>query len=156
MNTIVSTINYLCDSGLICSVPFTVTDELRLAYATSYARLTDGDFLKLSSSNKKYALKLAGLNLLKYGGLPTAGFVYCITNPSFSGYVKVGITQDVTKRLASYQTYDPHRSYKLETYRFVKNKRIVEKDLLSTYGVDSDKGEWVSDLSVISYVKSLF
>jgi hypothetical protein len=150
------TLNILCDRGYITSLPFVVTDSLRVTYATVYAELTNGDYHTLTSSNKKYALKLAGLNLLKFGGLDTAGFVYCISNPSFAGYVKVGITKDISKRLASYQTYDPHRSYRLETYRFVQHKREIEKSLLNKYGISTDKGEWVSDLSVIDYVKSLY
>lgn len=151
-----NTLNILCDRGYITSLPFTVTDLLRLAYASVYAELTNGNYNTLTSGNKKYALKLAGLNLLKFGGLDTAGFVYCISNPSFAGYVKVGITKDIAKRLASYQTYDPHRAYRVETYRFVQHKREVEKSLLNRYGISTDKGEWVSDLSVIEYVKSLY
>jgi hypothetical protein len=150
------TINTLCTREYITSLPFIVTDSLRLQYAYIYAELTGGDFNTLTNSNKKYALKLAGLNLLKFGGVDTAGFVYCISNPSFPGYVKVGITKDVTKRLANYQTYDPHRSYRLDTYRFVQRKRETEKMLLNNYGIASDKGEWVSDLSVIAYIKGLY
>ena len=86
-------INSLCQKGLITELPFTITDNLRFEYAQTYSELTNGSFNTLSSSNKKYALKLAGLNLLNYGGLNTAGFVYCISNPSFPGYVKVGITK---------------------------------------------------------------
>lgn len=149
------TINILCEEGKITKLPFIVTYDLRMAYATTYAKITNGNFNELTSSNKKYALKLAGLNLLKYGGLATSGFVYCISNPSFPGYVKIGITKDVKKRLASYQTYDPHRAYKLDTYRFVSNKKEVEKYLLSEYGINTDKGEWVSDLSVLDCVKGL-
>ena len=110
----------------------------------------------MTSSNKKYALKLAGLNLQKVVNSNYFGFIYCITNPAYTGYVKIGITNNVRKRLASYQTYDPYRSFKLECYRFVYDKRLVEKTLLQVYKTTLDKGEWVSDMSVIDYIKYLY
>jgi hypothetical protein len=147
-------INLLCEKQLITEIPFIITDELRLEYARTYALVANGEFESLKSSNRKYALKLAGLNLLHYSGITTSGFVYCISNPSFPGFIKVGITKDVKKRLSSYQTYDPHRAYKLETYRFVQDKKKTEKELLLKYGKFSDKGEWVTDPNVVSYVRT--
>lgn len=40
--------------------------------------------------------------------------VYIISHPMFAEYFKVGVAKDVKARLNSYQTSDPHRSYKLE------------------------------------------
>ena len=148
-------IEELCDLNLITTIPFVVTDELRAQYVKQYCKLTGGNSKSLPSNNRKYALKLAGLNLLKFGGNTESGFVYCISNPSFPNHIKVGMTKDITKRLASYQTYDPFRAFKIETYRFVENKRNTEKLLLNKYKIDTDKGEWLSDLSVIKYVKTL-
>ena len=129
--------------------------SLREAYAREYALLSNGDFDSLSLSNKKYALKLAGLNLQKIIDSKYSGLIYCISNPCFPKHVKIGITNNVIKRLSSYQTYDPHRSFRIECYRFVFDKRLVEKTILSMYKANLDLGEWVSDLSVIDYVKSL-
>lgn len=154
MNIIEQVINNLSHKGFISSIPFVITDELRAEYAKEYEKLTGGNFSALKLSNKKYALKLAGLNLLLVSGTTTSGFVYCIRNPSFPKHVKVGITKDVNKRLASYQTYDPYRAFYIDTYRFVEDKRAIEKYLLTTYKVNLDLGEWVSDLSVVDYVKS--
>ena len=41
-------------------------------------------------------------------------YLYVISNPSFSGYYKVGVTSDFHQRLSSYNTGDPHRAYKIE------------------------------------------
>jgi hypothetical protein len=153
---ITKVINTLIDRNLFCYNTGTISDDLRYNYAKVYAELSNGDFNNLSSSNKKYALKLAGLNLSKCLVSKTSGFIYCIGNPSYPNYVKVGITYDVNKRLAAYQTYDPYRSFYIITYRFVEDKAKLEKHILKKYKVDVDKGEWVSNLDVIVYIKSLF
>lgn len=41
------------------------------------------------------------------------GYLYIITNSSYEGYVKIGITENIDKRLSTYQTADPHRKYKI-------------------------------------------
>lgn len=153
---IAKVINILIDRNLFCYDIGIISDDLRYNYAKVYAELSNGDFSSLSSSNKKYALKLAGLNLSKYLASKTSGFIYCIGNPAYPDHVKVGITYDVHKRLAAYQTYDPYRSFYIATYRFVEDKARLEKHILKKYKVDVDKGEWVSNLEVIAYIKSLF
>ena len=47
------------------------------------------------------------------------------------------------KRLKSYQTYDPHRQFKVEFYRFVEDKIAEEKKILNQYRTDLAKGEWI-------------
>lgn len=155
MSIIQTVINNLIRAGNFSYYDTTISDKLRLLYAYEYAEVTGGSFHSLSSSNKKYALKLAGLNLKKAINSDISGFVYCVSNPSFVGYVKIGISKDIKKRLASYQTYDPHRAYKIETYSFVEDKRALERELLNHYKVSTDRGEWLSDLSVIDYIKNL-
>lgn len=40
------------------------------------------------------------------------GHIYCITNPAYPEWVKVGLTTtDIEKRLMSYNTGSPHRDY---------------------------------------------
>lgn len=41
------------------------------------------------------------------------GYLYIITNEAFDGWVKVGTTNNLVKRLYTYQTGDPFRSYKI-------------------------------------------
>jgi hypothetical protein len=155
LSLIQTVINTLIVRGHLDIDATTITDQLRLDYAKVYAELTGGDYNNLKSSNRKYALKLAGLNLSKALSVYTSGFVYCIVNPAFDGYVKVGITKDINNRLAVYQTGDPNRAYRIECYRFVEDKREVEKYLLEKYRANADTGEWVNDQSVIEYVRSL-
>ena len=115
---------------------------------------------KTSKTNKKsnitYAKKLAGLSLLKLNlerienksikkrvSNPKCGIVYLISNPSFVDYYKIGMTKDLDKRLAQYQTGDPHRAYKVEHYRFVEDARLEEANYLKKMHTDLAKGEWV-------------
>jgi predicted GIY-YIG superfamily endonuclease len=41
------------------------------------------------------------------------GYLYIITNKAWPGYVKVGVTMDLKKRLQTYQTASPFRDYEL-------------------------------------------
>lgn len=41
------------------------------------------------------------------------GYLYIITNKAWPGYVKVGVTLNLKKRLQTYQTASPFRDYKL-------------------------------------------
>jgi hypothetical protein len=67
-----------------------------------------------------------------------------IQNPAFPGYCKIGVTIDLHKRLSQYQTYDPHRSFYVEKYNFVINRKLTEKEIIAYAKVDVTKGEWVS------------
>ena len=49
-------------------------------------------------------------------------YLYVISNPSFSGYYKVGVTSDFHQRLSSYNTGDPHRAYKIELIAVPKSR----------------------------------
>lgn len=112
-------------------------------------------------TNIKFAKKLAGLSLMKLNicrssnqdyscevkikvKKPKCGILYLISNPAFEGMYKIGITQDLDKRLSTYQTYDPLRRYKVEHYIFVSDRRKTEKEYLDVMKLDIVKGEWVS------------
>ena len=71
------------------------------------------------------------------------GFVYMISNPAFPNHVKIGMTMDVFSRLKQYQTYDPFRQFKLEHYRFVLDRREMERGILDHPEVMTENGEWV-------------
>lgn len=45
--------------------------------------------------------------------LATAGFIYGVVHPKFPGYVKIGRTNNVSKRLTQYNTGCPKRRYQL-------------------------------------------
>ena len=74
-------------------------------------------------------------------------YVYVISNKHFKGMYKVGIAKDIKSRLNSYQTSDPHRSYKLEYQIYTEKYREIEKQIHKTF---DSKHEWVrADLNII-------
>ena len=74
----------------------------------------------------------------------TEGEVYIIHNPSFPGWVKVGMAVDSQDRLKQYQTASPYRDYEvIKSYR-VKNRRESESvahKKLSSKDIGR-RGEW--------------
>jgi len=72
------------------------------------------------------------------------GSVYVVSNPAFTGYVKIGYAFDPESRLGDYQTGDPHRAYVLEHSEFFLDKREAEAELLDRLaGQKGDaQGEW--------------
>ena len=69
-------------------------------------------------------------------------YVYIITNPEYKkkGFYKVGIAKDYKKRLSSYQTADPKRSYTLEYYYLTEYFREIEKYIHSKF---DNLNEWI-------------
>ena len=81
-----------------------------------------------------------------------SGYVYVISNPSYPGLYKIGMTTNLYKRLSSYQTYDPHRKFKIENYAFVLDRKQFEKTILETFKLDLVNGEWVSTEKVKQFL----
>lgn len=72
------------------------------------------------------------------------GFLYIATNAAFPGFVKVGVTQDISSRLRTYQTSDPKRAYKIEFYVFHPDAYNAErrvKELMKPFA-KSIRNEW--------------
>jgi hypothetical protein len=83
------------------------------------------------------------------------GFLYLISNPAFPGYIKVGITKNLNQRLASYQTYDPFRRFKVEHYAFCEDIRKEEIRIINMFSVDVKTGEWVKTERALDIYKSI-
>lgn len=141
-------------------IPFNLTSNIIDSYCQIYSDNFSSKNGNHKNSNKRYARKLAALTLMEFQrnkfettntvikskSIPLkCGFVYLISNPSFPGTVKVGITKDIIKRLDTYQTYDPYRSYKIEHYEFCENIREKESKILNQFSIDLYKGEWIDD-----------
>lgn len=96
-------------------------------------------------SNRRYSLKLSALSFIKYnksiGEKSSCGFIYAITNPAWTDYVKIGMSSDPKTRLANYQTYSPLRDYKLIHWSFWFNAREAEKMLHNSF--PKRINEWV-------------
>ncbi len=58
-----------------------------------------------------------------------SGYLYIITNKAFPNWVKIGITDNLTKRLQSYQTSCPHRDYVLEYSLHHPEYKTAEKKI---------------------------
>lgn len=54
------------------------------------------------------------------------GYIYGITHPSHPGFIKIGKTRNVRRRLGQYQTADPLRRYKLEFAIFSHSYHAAE------------------------------
>lgn len=162
MNKSIDVIKNLITKKLIPEVGnFEVTEQLIDSYQSIYKKLYETKGVNIKSSNKKYARKLAGIFLMqenqkrlsiikqvkisdsKY--TDNCGIVYIISNNSFPGCYKVGMTKNLETRLKSYQTYDPYRSYKIEHYRFVKDAKYTEAEILKHFNFSIVKGEWIKD-----------
>lgn len=150
-------ISYLIDNGKIPDHVFEITASLINEYIDVYKRLHGNGNIG-SSSNQKFARKMALLNLMRHSDSKItktlkpktnitekskAGIVYCIQNPAWPQYRKIGMTKNLNSRLANYQTSDPHRAYSVVTYVTVANARDTEKDILDSLHLDLKKGEWV-------------
>jgi hypothetical protein len=92
------------------------------------------------------------------------GVVYAITNPAFDGWVKIGRAHDGLNRFNDYQTYSPHRDYKLEymSGRF-GNRAVAEKAVhiiakqVAQQHSKYDNGEWfkISVQDAINVIKGV-
>lgn len=157
------TLNRLFEYGFLpAEGTFEITEDLLNKYIRIYKKLN-------TSGNSKfewwYARKIAGVTLLKlklYRGdtYKTAkeGIIYGISNPAWNNHLKIGITIDHKKRLASLQTGDPFRAYKIDGYEFVADRRKIEKDVLNNFNVHLVNGEWLKISNarlILDYVKDL-
>ena len=72
------------------------------------------------------------------------GYVYAITNPAWSGWVKIGMAIDADDRCNGYQTSSPFRDYVLEHIIVTKNRRKTEAEAHKAASklATSRNGEW--------------
>jgi hypothetical protein len=80
------------------------------------------------------------------------GYIYIITNKSFPGWIKIGVTEDIKSRLRTYQTSSPLRNYKIEYYIEHPDCYSAEKDIHKqmNHFARNKKNEWfeISSLQV--------
>ena len=62
------------------------------------------------------------------------GFVYVMSHPLMSPWIKVGHTRNPDRRLSNYNTGCPKREYKLEGYEYFEDRKEVEKNIHSRLG----------------------
>lgn len=143
------TLDILMSKGLINTEDFSITRELIEEYLKAYATTGGGNIGK--KLNVVLARKLAAINLVEFKvqyKIPVKeGFVYVISNPAWPGFYKIGMSTNPKRRLSQYQTYSPHRDYKLEWFGFFFDKREGEKLLISK--LDNYSHEWVAPSNLI-------
>lgn len=131
-------------------------------YSDGLRRTDKGDTAKSYRNriNYPFARKMAGRDLVAFKlerGAKTnqckEGFIYSIGNPAWPNHLKIGMSSNVEKRLAGYQTYSPLRDYYRVHYEFVLNKRQTEKDILTKFNHSIESGEWLKDTSVESIIE---
>ena len=76
-----------------------------------------------------------------------SGYVYIISSPTYNNWIKIGMTQDVKKRLQGYNAAVPIKNFKSDYYREVDNKYRAEFQLLhliyKAVGINRSGDEWL-------------
>lgn len=123
--------------------------RLRYPHNDPYSNRT----LKLTKYKLEQALKAVS-TVGFIDKVPTSiGYLYAISNPQFTGWVKLGASKDAEARLLNYQTCSPHRDYVLECFIVVPDYFKEEESLLNRFA--DRKGEWVRCTN-ISDIKEVF
>ena len=138
---------------------FDITEDMLSEYVRVYGNLDGGGKRKFEYG---LARKFAGLNILgvKFDRGSKVrdckeGMVYLIANPAWPDYLKIGMTIDVDDRLASYQTYDPHKAFYIKNYEFCLDRRSAEQKLLERFNFHLAEGEWVKYTDSLEIIKVL-
>jgi len=86
----------------------------------------------------------AAFSSLKGYEKTTEGYVYIIANPSFDGWLKIGMAVDAEDRCNGYQTSSPHRDYRLLYARRFNDRRKAETKTMNKLKkiVKEHNGEW--------------
>ena len=71
-----------------------------------------------------------------------AKYIYLITHPKFKGYVKIGRTINIDKRLSSYQTFCPKREFKVEYVTLTDNPLPYEWHFVDSFKRANSTSEW--------------
>lgn len=73
-----------------------------------------------------------------------SGYLYIISNKAWPEYLKIGVTENLDKRLSTYQTASPFRDYVLEYSLHHPSYLIAEKkikEVMKHFSSDI-KNEW--------------
>jgi len=114
----------------------------------SHNQVTLPNRFTISSVNQRLPLGLASLGETFYRRSNSPeGWLYVITNPSWTNWVKIGITRDLTARLSTYNTGSPYDSvnYEYFDYIFDENARDIEQKIhkkLSYLREKTHSNEW--------------
>lgn len=77
-------------------------------------------------------------------------YIYLISNMVFAGWLKIGITDNIEKRIMSYQFNDPLRRFSVQFFAPVDNARLIEMVVCKIY---NSKTEWIEEGDVDKVVR---
>lgn len=86
--------------------------------------------------------KALGIKVLDAYNNTKRGHVYIVSNPAWTGWIKVGMAVNAEDRLNSYQTGTPMRDYELVHKVLCKDRRKAEAFLHESLSTFERKGEW--------------
>src|SRR4051812_39263248 len=72
-------------------------------------------------------------------------YIYIISNSAFKGWYKIGITNNIEKRLSSYQTHDPNKGFFVEFVTPTENSELKEMIVCKAY---NSKSEWIKETDI--------
>ena len=89
----------------------------------------------ISRKDPRYSIYKPGKHWVSEGDILTStnilsssseGYVYILVHPKHLGWVKIGMTEDLDKRLSQFQTACPTRSFKFAHTKHFNNRRTAE------------------------------
>ena len=84
-----------------------------------------------------------GVNTLTAYNKIKEGYVYVISNPAWSEWVKIGMAVDADDRCSGYQTSSPYRDYQVEAKVYYEDRRDAEyKAHEQAEQIGERRGEW--------------
>lgn len=101
---------------------------------------------KYKNSQRKHSRKIKNIK---------SGYIYLITNPAWSEYVKLGYSNNTKIRLNTYQTCSPLKDFIICYQTYTNNVTLIENTFREKFGYDY--GEWykVNICEAINIIETL-
>jgi predicted GIY-YIG superfamily endonuclease len=120
-------------------------EKILLVFPSMNQKKVDAILNKAKLLRKKLAENL-GLNN-EINGIRNSkgmGYIYLVENEMFSGWVKCGMTTNITSRLNTYNSNDPLKRFRVLIDKEVIDRRKSELDLMRELQIKSTlhNGEW--------------
>lgn len=96
----------------------------------------------LHKAGRYQTLGDAAFSSLKGYEIIKEGEIYILYNPSFPGWIKVGMALSSEDRLKQFQTSSPYRDYKIIKAYKVEDRRLAETQAHKLLDNKNRKGEW--------------
>lgn len=118
--------------------------SLKSIFTTMSQNKLEAMLTKIKFFRKKFAEELNMENIDGIRNSKGIGHIYLLENENYIGWIKCGMTINVSARLNTYNVNDPMKRFQILIEKKVKNRRVAEKKLiteLKTYST-LQNGEW--------------